>query len=100
MRRFGDGLKSLQPLTDGDTKRHDGNASKVLRISLQSAQSRSQQRNGPGVVAALKVMKGGCHLNERLQELLFRLACREPNRFPVLVCFEVRAGIKAVQTLP
>jgi len=60
----------------------------------------SQQRNGPRVVAALKVMKGGSQLNERLKELLFRLACREPNRFPVLVCFEVRAGIKAVQTLP
>jgi hypothetical protein len=69
-------------------------------MASSTAQSRSQQRNGPGVVAAPKVMKGGRHLNERLQEFLFRLACREPNRFPVLVCFEVRAGIKAVQTLP
>jgi hypothetical protein len=41
-------------------------------MALSTAQGRSQQRDGPRVVAALKVMKGGSHLNERLQERLFR----------------------------
>src|ERR1017187_5221170 len=85
-------------LLDGNTKRCDGNAAKVLRISLQTAQSRSQQRNRTHLVASLRVVEGGGHLNQRLQKRLFRLACHEPDQFPVFVCLEESTGIKAVRS--
>lgn len=93
------GLKGFEPQLDRRAKWQDLEAGEGLRIAVETAQGRSQQRNGSRAVAALKVVEPRSDLNQPLQKRLFRLLRCEPHRFPVFVGFEKCSGMKAAQAL-
>jgi len=94
-----DCFEGFEPKADRRAKRRDLEAGEGLGIAVETTQGRSQQRNGPRAVAALKVVEPSSDLNQPLQKRLFRLLRPEPHRFPVFVGFEERAGMKAAQAL-
>src|SRR6266852_8276361 len=83
-------LEGFKPQADRHAKWRNLEAGEGLRIAVETAQARSQQRKGSRAVAALKVVEPSSDLNQPLQKRLFRLLCREPHRFPVFVSFEKR----------
>ena len=55
------------------------------RKSIEAPQGGAQQRRSTDPVLSLEMVKGGCHLNQSLQERLLRLRTLQPDAFPVLV---------------
>ena len=80
--RLRDRFEGLEPKADRCAERRDTDAAEGFRRSVQTAQARSQQRNGSGAVTTLKMVESGSDLNQPLQKRLLRLLCREPHRFP------------------
>jgi hypothetical protein len=93
----GNCLEGFEPQLDSRAKWRDLDAGEGLTIAVETAQARSQQRNGSRAVVALKVVEPGSDLNQPLQKRPFRFLRREPHRFPVFVGFEEGAGMKASQ---
>ena len=97
--RLRDRFEGLEPQADRSAERRDTDAAEGFLKSVQTAQARSQQRNGSAVVATLKMVESSSDLNQPLQKRLLRLLCREPHRFPMFVRLEERAGMEAAQAL-
>lgn len=93
MRRF----ECREPQANGRAKRGERHTGKRFGIRVEAAQRRPQQGNASQAIAAVEMVERGCDLNQSLQESLLRALRSEPDRFPMFVRLEERAGMEAAQ---
>ena len=89
----------MQPLANLVAKLSDAQRAELRGTELQTTECAAEKRDGAAAIPRSQVMKRSAHLNQRLEETLFRFGESEPDALPMFMGLEKLLRAIAAQPL-